>query len=147
MSYWRRYPPEYGWLIDWDTTAVPKTYYNLSAQALYPNGASSVSSFVGITVANPGVPTVVVPTNNATVSGSQWLDCTIPSRLSGPVNFWVFESNFPQLLGTATATEYGWLYDWNTASVADGTYQLYCTATYPDNGTGKGTSISVAVAN
>lgn len=140
-------PTEYGWLIDWDTTAVPDTDYDLTALALYPNGAGWLSSPVPVTVANPGVPTVVVPTNNATVSGSQWLDCTIPSRLSGPVQFWALESNFPELLGTATATAYGWLYDWNTASVPNGMYPLYCSAQYPDNGTGKGTIISVAVAN
>jgi chitinase len=138
----------YGWLIEWDTTAVPNTDYLLTAQAKYPNGASGLSSFVGITVANPG-PTVVVPANNSTVSASQWLDCTIPSGLSGPVQFWVLSAGggFPGLLGAATFTEYGWLYDWNTTSVADGSWTLLCSATYPNGGTGYSDGISVTVAN
>lgn len=140
-------PTEYGWLTDWDTTAVPNGGFDLIASASYPNGASSISSWIGIAVANPG-PTVVVPANNSTVSGSQWLDCTIPSGLSGPVQFWVRNSSgSPQVLGTAISTEYGWLYDWNTTSVADGKYSLYCTATYPTGGSEAGTSISVTVAN
>ena len=139
-------PTEYGWLIDWDTTQVPNAYYSLMAAARYPNGALGISSFVGVSVANPG-PTVVVPANNSTVSGSQWLDCTIPSRLTGPVQFGYFSDGFPQVLGTATASEYGWLSDWNTASVANGTYSLYCSATYPNSETGVGNSISVTVAN
>ena len=116
------------------------------AAAQYPNGALKLSNVVSATVANPG-PTVVVPAKNATVSGSQWLDCTIPSGLRGPVQFGYFSEGFPEVLGTATASEYGWLYDWNTASVANGTYSLYCSATYPNDGTGLGNSISVTVAN
>jgi hypothetical protein len=50
------------------------------------------------------------------------------------------------VLGTATASEYGWLYDWNTTSLANGTYSLYCSATYPSD-KGYGASISVTVAN
>jgi hypothetical protein len=138
-------PTQYGWLIEWDTTQVPDAYYNLMAGARYPNGALGFS-LVSITVANPA-PTVVVPANNSTVSGSQWLDCTLPPGLIAPVQFGYLSGGFPQVLGTATASEYGWLYDWNTASVANGTYSLYCSATYPNGETGIGTSISVTVAN
>jgi hypothetical protein len=136
----------YGWLIDWDTTQVPDTGYNLMAGARYPNGHLGISSPVSVSVANPG-PTVVVPANNATVSGSQWLDCTIPSGLSAPVQFGYYLGGFPQVLGTAVPSQYGWLFDWNTASVVNGTYSLYCSATYPNGFTGMGTSISVTVAN
>jgi hypothetical protein len=139
-------PTEYGWLINWDTTLVPNTDYLLIAGAMYPNGTLGISSGVGVDVANPG-PTVVFPANNSTVSGSQWLDCTIPSELGGPVQFGYFSDGFPEVLGTATPTEYGWLYDWDTASLADGTYSLYCSATYPNSYTGMGASISVTVAN
>jgi|HubBroStandDraft_6_1064221.scaffolds.fasta_scaffold66454_1 hypothetical protein len=142
-------PTEYGWLIDWDTTQVPNAYYDLMAGASYPNGnlgIAGISPVVSVSVVNPG-PTVVVPANNSTVSGSQWLDCTIPSQLTGPVQFGYLSGGFPQVLGTATASEYGWLYDWNTASVANGTYSLYCSATYPNSSTGLGPTISVTVAN
>ena len=139
-------PTKYGWLIDWDTTQVPNAYYNLMAGARYPNGHLGLSSQVSVSVANPA-PTIVVPANNSTVSGSQWLDCTIPSGLSGPVQLGYLSDGFPQVLGTATASKYGWLYDWNTTSLANGTYSLYCSATYPNSGTGLGTSSSVTVAN
>jgi hypothetical protein len=143
-------PTEYGWLIDWDTTQVPNagSGYNLLAGARYPNGnigIAGLSPAVSVSVVNPA-PTVVVPANNSTVSGSQWLDCAVPAGLSGPVQFEYLSSGFPTVIGTATASQYGWLYDWNTTSLANGTYTLFCSATYP-SGTGSGASISVTVAN
>jgi hypothetical protein len=137
----------YGWLIDWDTNDVADGDYYLLAFATYPSGQGNDAQY-SVSVDNP-LPTVVVPANDSTVSGSQWLDCTIPSETTSPVQFWLVDADQDpaQLLGSATSTEYGWLYDWDTTSVADGEYTLYCTATYPGEGAGAGASISVTVAN
>jgi hypothetical protein len=141
-------PTQYGWLIDWDTTQVPDTCFKLTAGARYPNGniaIAGLSPSFDVCVVNPA-PTIVVPVNNTTASGSQWLDCTIPAGTGAPVQFEYLSNGFPAVIGTATATQYGWLYDWDTTSLANGTYTLLCSATY-QSGTGGGNSISVTVAN
>ncbi len=141
-------PTQYGWLLDWDTTQVPDTCFILTAGARYPNGnigIAGLSPSFDVCVVNPP-PTIVVPANNSTVSGSQWLDCTIPAGTGAPVQFEYLSNDFPTVIGTATATQYGWLYDWDTTSLANGTYTLLCSATY-QSGTGYGDSISVTVAN
>ena len=135
----------YGYLINWNTNSVPNGNYLLFALA-----SASNYSTTQIYVENPG-PAVVVPANDSTVSGSQWLDCSTPSGISGfsQAQFWLTGGTLssPQLLGNATPSNYGWLYDWNTASVPNGNYSVSCSATYPDGGTGSGTSISVTVSN
>jgi hypothetical protein len=50
-------------------------------------------------------------------------------------------------VGDGAATIYGWLFGWNTSSVADGDYSLSCSAIYPNDGPGQGPSISLTVAN
>ena len=53
-----------------------------------------------------------------------------------------------QFLGDAISTSYGWLYDWGTPSVANGTYTIYCTAGSPSTGaTAFSPTILVTVAN
>lgn len=89
-------PTQYGWLFDWDTTQVPDTFYDLMAGARYPNGNlgfAGISPVVSVDVANPG-PTVVVPANNSSVSGSQWLDCTIPPGTGAPVSSNIYRTAF-----------------------------------------------------
>ena len=148
LSHWLAVPTEYGWLIDWDTTQVPNAYYDLMAGARYPNGTwyRWPLSVVSVSVVNPA-PTVVVPANNSTVSGSQWLDCTIPSQLTDQSSSAISRGASLRFSVRPPLSEYGWLYDWNTTSVANGTYSLYCSATYPNSSTGLGPTISVMVAN
>ena len=137
----------YGWVLAWNSESVPNGTYQLLGVAQYANGRFGMRE-LEFTVDN-SPPTVVLPSNGSSVSGNQWLDCVAPSGTSG-VQFWLTGGTLtsPALLGAATPTIYGWLLDWNTAtSVPDGGYDLYCSATYPQAGTGQGPSISVVVSN
>jgi virginiamycin B lyase len=119
----------YGWLCSWNTATVPSGSYTLLSEA-FGAGGSAFSSGVSITVNNPPPTTsVLIPSNGATLSGSTTLDAsasnatTVEFRLFGGV----YGYNAP-VLCTATATIYGWLCTWNTATVPSGSYTLLSEA-------------------
>jgi hypothetical protein len=136
-------PTIYGWLLNWNTADFPAGKYSLFAIAKYANGAQGLTTPL-VTVANQA-PTLVLPSNGATISGSQWLDCSIPPGTTAP-QFWSDQGNSQQVLGSGFPTAYGWLLDWNTAGVNPGTYVLFCGANYPSAGAiGIGRTITVTV--
>ena len=106
---------------------MPNGTYELWATC----GQCGAPAPTSMNVDNPAA-TVVLPANGATVTGYQWLDCVPPAGYDG-VQFWIEGPSLSgtQFLGDATPTYVGWLYDWNTASVADGNYGIYCTAGSP----------------
>ena len=132
----------YGYVVLWNSTTVPNGTYGLFANCGECTDFPPETSMV---VDNPAV---ALPANDATVMGSQWLDCVPPAGY-GDVQFWIEGASLsgPQLLGAATPTYVGWLYEWNTASVADGAYSIYCTAESPSGAEGLSTTVSVTVAN
>ena len=136
-------PTIYGWIAVWNSTEVPNGSYQVSVTC----GQCGLDRPISMNVANPAA-TVVVPANGSTVAGCQWLDCVPPAGYNG-VQFWIEGPNLsgPQLLGDATATIYGWLYGWNTVSVTDGMYSIYCTAVPPSGGTASSFANSVIVTN
>ena len=76
-------PSIYGWLANWNTTAVPNGTYTLQSVAAYGGGVSGTSSGITITVANsPPSTNVGIPSNGATVSGSQILDASASSGVT-----------------------------------------------------------------
>jgi len=133
----------WGYIALWDSTQVPNGGLTLfgDCPVCVPAGLPEAS----IQVDNPAV---VVPVIGARVTGSQWLDCVPPAGSDG-VQFWIEGASLSgtQLLGATTLTWFGWLYDWNTASVADGSYSIYCTAELPSGGNATSFAISVIVAN
>jgi hypothetical protein len=137
-------PTAYGWLCSWNTTTVPNGSYTLVSYASGPGG-NAASSGVGIKVKNP-LPTtsILVPSEGATLSGSgSVLDASAMNATS--VSFALFGGSYGrngQVIGTATQTAYGWIYVWNTASVANGNYTLVSFAASP---VGYTTSAGVAV--
>jgi Bacterial Ig domain len=141
-------PTLYGWLSAWNTHSWPNGTYSLYAASFSSNGLLASSGLTSAVTVDNTPPTVVLPASSATVSGTQWLDCVSPAGTS-QVQFWLSGGalSSPQLLGSATPTPYGWLYDWTTSGVSDGGYSLYCSATYLNDGTGQGPSIPVTVAN
>ena len=120
-------PTEYGWLCSWNTSTAPNGSYVLVSQAFNASG-NSYSSGVGITISNPTT-SVLIPKSGATLSGSTTLDASA-SNATG-VDFLLFGGSYgynaPVLCG-ATATEYGWLCSWNSASVPNGSYVLVSEA-------------------
>jgi hypothetical protein len=138
-------PTLYGWLFGFDSESVPNgTYILFIVAAGSPSGGNATS----ITVSNPP-PTVVLPSNGATVSSLQGLDCVPPPGVN-QVQFWLTGGTLtsPQLISNGVLTYYGWLGAWSTSGVAYGSYSLYCSGTYPqpNAGIGQGPGISVVVS-
>jgi hypothetical protein len=120
----------YGWIAVWNSTEVPNGSYTVSVIC----GPSCGIAMTGMAVVNPAA-RWVLPAYGSTVAGSQLLDCVPPAGYNG-VQFWIEGPSLSnsQFVGAATPTYYGWLYEWNTASVADGYYSIYCTAGSPSTG-------------
>lgn len=131
----------WGYIALWDSTSVPDGSYGLFADC----GLCGITENQPIDVDNPAV---VLPVSGARVTGSQALDCVPPAGYGG-VQFWIEGGGLssPQELGNGTLTYYGWLYAWNTASVVDEVYSIYCTAVSPSGGNATSFAISVIVAN
>jgi hypothetical protein len=140
-------PTLYGWLAAWNTEAVPNGTYTLQSVAS-SGGLSGTSPGITLTVNNPPPSTtVVLPSNGATVSGTQYLDATtspgvteVQYELSGG-------SLTDSVIATATLTLYGWLADWNSASVPNGTYTLQSVASYTGGLSGASPGVTITVTN
>jgi major membrane immunogen (membrane-anchored lipoprotein) len=145
-------PTEYGWLASWNSTTVPDGTYTLESEAFDPAGDVGTSSAVTIVVANP-LPTtsVLIPSNGASVSGSQvLLDAAASDSVAGvaKVEFFLSGGSLDDVpIATAGPTEYGWLASWNSTTVPDGTYTLQSEAFDPAGDVGVGPAISITVAN
>jgi hypothetical protein len=102
-------------------------------------------SVLPVQVVNAQAPstTVIIPSNNATVSGvSQVLDA-ITSSGTTEVQYEITGGTLTDsVIATATPTIYGWLAKWNTTGVPNGPYSLQSVATF--NGV-SGTSSSVTI--
>jgi hypothetical protein len=118
--------------------------------AAYPNGVSTTSAPITITVNNPPPTTAVgVPANNATVSGTQDLDASASAGVTqvtyelsgGPANL------SDDVIATGTPTLYGWLAAWNTTAVLNGTYTLQSVAAYPNGVSTTSAPITITVSN
>ena len=140
-------PTIYGWLATWNTTTVPNGTYTLQSVAT-SGGLTGTSPGVTVTVnnANPTT-TVVLPSNNAMLSGNQYLDAgaspgvtKVQYELSGG-------SLSNAVIATATPTIYGWLAAWNTTTVLNGTYTLQSVASYAGGVSGTSAPITVSVSN
>ena len=141
-------PTIYGWLAKWNTTGVANGTYNLQSVAT-ANGVSGTSVSVTIMVNNPPPSTeVVIPSNNATVSGtSQLLDAGASSGVTR-VQYEISGGTLTDsVIATANPTIYGWIALWNTTPVADGTYTVRSVATYSGGVTGTSSGVTVTVAN
>ena len=144
-------PTLYGWLANWSSTSVPNGTYSLQSVATFPGGQTATSSGITITVNNPSpITTVVVPSNNATVSGTNVVLDALATPGVTKVQF-VLNGNglTNDVVGTAVATIYGWLAIWNSTSpvVPNGTYTLQSVASYGGGVSGQSSPINITVAN
>jgi outer membrane protein assembly factor BamB len=96
----------------------------------------------------PPTTSVVIPSSGATLSGSTLLDASASNATS--VEFQLFGGVFGfygPILCTATPTYYGWLCNWNTTSVPNGSYVVSSLAF---NSTGSAYSmggVNITVSN
>ena len=133
----------YGWVCNWNTTTVPNGSYALVSDATNASG----SSFGGVSIVVDNAPpttSVLIPSNRATVTGSTTLDASASNANS--VEFLLFGGSFGfsgKVLCTATLTLYGWVCNWNTTTVPNGSYTLVSDATNASGSSFGGVSIVV----
>jgi hypothetical protein len=142
----------YGWLAQWDTTTLPTVLngtYTLQSVASYASGENATSPGIMITVDNPPpTSSMLVPSNEATESGTA---ATLDAS-SGPnetVTGFVITSasNEAEATVNATPTPYGWVGQWNTQRVPNGTYTVESVARYANTVTADSAPITVTVVN
>ncbi len=139
----------YGWLAQWNTTSVPNGTYTLQSVASYPGGVSGTSPGITITVNTPPPTTAVtIPSNGATQSGTAALVGAAASAGVSSVTFEISGGTLSHhVIATGRATLYGWLAQWNTTSVPNGTYTLQSVASYPGGVSGTSPGITITVAH
>ena len=144
-------PTIYGWLAQWNTTTVQNGTYTLQSLVTDIAGNFVYSTGISVTVANaPPTTAVLIPSSGASVSGTSSL---LDASASANVTYLTFEISggklSDQVIAIATPTIYGWLAQWNTTSVPDGTYSLQSVASYSRYFLSSGTSapVTITVAN
>ena len=144
-------PTSYGWLAGWDSTTVPDGTYTLQAEAYDGAGLQAFSAGVTVVVENtPPTPTVLIPSSGGSVSGPQvLLDASAPPNVGvNQVQFRLTGGSLNNaLIATATPTFYGWLAQWNSTTVPNGTYTLQSNATDGAGFQGVSTAVTVVVDN
>jgi hypothetical protein len=121
----------YGYLAYWNTAEVPNGAYTLwSVADCFVAQGFGTSPPITITVDNPPPTTaVLIPSNGSTESGTAALLDAKASSGMNDVNFEVSGGTLSnQVIATGTPTVYGWLAQWNTTAVSDGTYTLQSVA-------------------
>ncbi len=142
-------PTLYGYLAQWNTTAVPNGTYTLQSVTIDTGGNATTSTPVSVTVANaPPSTTVLIPSAGATQSGAAAL---LDASASVGVTSVTYELNgnglTNQMIGTGTPTLYGYLAQWNTTAVPNGTYTLRSVAAYAGGVSGASPPITITVSN
>ena len=110
---------------------------------------TNVSPTTPSCAASPGSATpttsVLIPANSASVSGTTTLDAAA-TKATG-VGFYLFGGSYYGLLvGSATPTQYGWVYEWNTTTVPNGSYELFSKAT-GSGGSAVSSGVDITVSN
>ncbi len=140
-------------MYSWNTVGVPNGTYTLQSLATDSAGNTAYSAGITVTVSNnPPTTSVIVPSNNATVSATTSLDALASANQSGAtiskVQFVLTGGTFNKtVLGAGTATIYGYVYSWNTVGVPNGTYTLQSLATDSAGNTAYSPGITVTVSN
>jgi len=138
-----------GWAAAWNTTTVPNGTYTLQSVASYAGGVSGTSPGTAITVDNPPpTSTVLVPSNNATESGMT----AVLDASNGPndivTGFAIASAGgTPEQVVPATLTPYGWIGQWNTQIVPNGTYTVESVASYASGMSAQSAPVTVTVNN
>jgi Big-like domain-containing protein len=109
----------------------------------------SISASAPLFVYNPPTTSVLIPSNGATVAGSQGLDATaFDYGTLTKVEFHLTGGSLNKtLIATATPTIYGWLAGWNTTTVPNGTYTLQSEAYDAAGLTGYSSGVAITVNN
>lgn len=131
------------------STVTGPVTVKVSLTALLDGLPLSNTASAPLFVDNPPTSSVLVPSNGATLAGSQYLDATAFDYGSvTKVEFHLTGGSLNKtLIATATPTIYGWLAGWNTTTVANGTYTLQSEAYDAAGLTGYSAGVTVTVNN
>jgi hypothetical protein len=140
-------PTLYGWVDSFDTTTVPNGTYSLQSVAT-SGGLTGTSPAVTVTVDNVAPTTsVVVPSSGVSVSGTQNLDATASTGVTKVTYELSGNGLSDHPIATATPSLIGWLAQWNTTGVTNGTYTLQSVASYAGGVSGTSPPVTVTVSN
>jgi hypothetical protein len=97
----------------------------------------------------PPTSSILIPSNGATLSGTATLDASASDNVRvSQVEFRLTGGSYNNaLVGTATLTLYGWIAQWDTTSVPNGTYTLKSVASDPAGNQGRSPDIGITVQN
>ena len=154
----------YGWIAEWNSvlSGVANGSYLLITSADDATGAQSLSQPLDITVDNVGPtnvgPTMLLPSNSATVGASVILDASTANTSPGFSSV-QFMLDGGEAIGNATLGLYGWIAVWNNFSACsyfcyvgsnsapDGIHTLQANAIYPGGITVAGPAITITLVN
>ena len=142
-------PTIYGWIALWNSTTVPNGTYSLHSVA-YANGKSGTSTAITITVDNtPPSTSVLIPSSGATLFGPAIFDAAASDKVGvTKVEFHLTGGTLNDAsIATATPTLLGWIADWNSRTVPNGTYKLQSVAFDAGGFSTHSTGIAVSVLN
>jgi uncharacterized protein YjbI with pentapeptide repeats len=126
-------PTLYGWLARWNTTSVPNGTYSLQSVATDADHDTDTSEAITVTVNNqPPATAVLIPSGGPSLSGPTALLDASASSAAGiaSVTFEVSGNGLSdQVIANGTPTLYGYLAQWNTTEMPNGTYTLVSVAT------------------
>jgi len=133
----------------WNTTTIPNGTYALQSVASYAGGVTGTSAPVTLTVNNPPPTTaVLIPATGSTQSGGTAL---LDANASANVTSIKFELTGgtlnDQVISTASPTIYGWVGQWNTTTIPNGTYALQSVASYAGGVTGTSAPVNITIHN
>ena len=144
-------PTLYGWLAKWNTASVSNGVYSLQSVATDAANNTDTSEPITVTVNNqPPTTSVLIPSGGASLSGATaLLDASASSAVGiASVTYEVSGNGLTdQVIATGTPTLYGYLAQWNTTAVPNGTYSLVSVATDTVAEATTSASISVTVDN
>ena len=145
-------PSLYGYVFEWNTTGVPGGTYTLQSLVTDAAGNTAYSPGITITVDNtPPTTAVLVPSNGAHLQGTVVLDASASASFGvqiTKVQFVLTGRSFNKtVIGTATATLFGWVFMGNTTLVHNGTYTLQSLATDAAGNAAYSQGFSIKVVN
>src|SRR5262249_13097686 len=121
----------------------------LAARAFDGSGNSAYSPSISISIggSNAVSTNLLIPANGTTVSGTTTLDASATGILKS-IDFRATGNGYSNvLLGAASATPYGWIYNWNTMDEPNGTYTLTSRVVDCSGNSINSAPITVTVAN
>ncbi len=98
---------------------------------------------------SPPTTAIIAPSGGATLSANSFLDASASDNVGvTAVEFHATDAALnDRVIGAATSTKYGWIFTWDTTSVANGSYTLTSVAHDAAGNTTTSNPISVTVQN